>query len=111
VTPDGSRIVTGSEDRTARIWDASKSEELARLTGHQDVVSSVAVTPDGSRIITGSADARIWKLFPYGQALIDDAKNVVPRCLTSAERDRYYLPQEPPRWCTEMKKWPYSEAG
>jgi hypothetical protein len=71
------------------------------------------VTPDGTRIVTGSSDttARIWDLFPSGQALIDDAKNAVPRCLTSAERKRYYLPPEPPRWCTEMKKWPYGEAG
>jgi WD40 repeat protein len=109
VTPDGSRILTGSYDRGARIWDAASGRELARLTGHEGWVTSVAVTPDGTRIVTGSWDntARIWDLFPSGQALIDDAKNVVPGCLTSAERERYYLPPESPRWCYDMAKYPY----
>ena len=62
VTPDGARIVTGSWDKTARIWDARSGAEIAVLTGHVDGVSSVAGTPDGSRIVTGSWDktARIW---------------------------------------------------
>ena len=62
MTPDGARIVTGSTDGTARIWDAGSGTELAELKGHGHVVYSVAVTRDGSRIITGSDDAiaRIW---------------------------------------------------
>ena len=35
VTPDGARIVTGSDDKTARIWDAKTGAELAQPhTGH-----------------------------------------------------------------------------
>ncbi|MFX8797515.1 hypothetical protein ABTM57_19550, partial [Acinetobacter baumannii] len=34
VSPDGSRIVTGSADHTARIWDATTGAELAVLNGH-----------------------------------------------------------------------------
>ena len=62
MTPDGARIVTGSADRTARVWDAKTGAELVQLKGHTDEVRSVAVTPDGARIVTGSADrtARIW---------------------------------------------------
>ena len=62
VTPDGARIVTGSTDSTARIWDASTGAELSLLKGHTGHVNRVAVTPDGTRIVTGSADqtARIW---------------------------------------------------
>ena len=62
VTPDGARIVTGSDDNTARVWDASTGAELLQLKGHTDAVSGVAVTPDGARIVTGSADntARVW---------------------------------------------------
>jgi hypothetical protein len=61
VTPDAARIVTGSADGTARIWDAKSGAEIIQLKG-TDVVNSVALTPDGSRIVTGSADgtARIW---------------------------------------------------
>jgi hypothetical protein len=61
-SPDGSRVVTASNDKTARIWDAAKGKEIAVLRGHEDAVNSAAFSPDGSRIVTASADqtARIW---------------------------------------------------
>ena len=60
-SPDGSRIVTASWDKTARIWDAATAQEIAVLRGH-DSVYSAAFSPDGSRIVTASPDetARIW---------------------------------------------------
>jgi hypothetical protein len=59
---DGSRIVTTSADKTARIWDAASAKEIAVLRGHDDGVYSAAFSRDGSRIVTASADktARIW---------------------------------------------------
>ena len=58
--PDGSRIVTASEDKTARIWDAATGREICGLRGHRTVIRRLQ--PDGSRIVTASADktARIW---------------------------------------------------
>ena len=53
-SPDGSRIVTGSDDRTAKVWDARTGAELLTLKGHTDAVSSASFSPDGSRIVTGS---------------------------------------------------------
>ena len=53
-SPDGSRIVTASDDKTARIWDAATAKEIAVLRGHDDVVNSAAFSPDGSRIVTAS---------------------------------------------------------
>ena len=35
-SPDGSRIVTASSDKTARIWDAATGKEIAVLRGHDD---------------------------------------------------------------------------
>jgi WD40 repeat protein len=62
VTPDGARIVSGSRDRSVRVWDARTGTELAVLKGHIAWISSVALTSDGARIVTGSGDgtARIW---------------------------------------------------
>jgi WD domain, G-beta repeat len=62
ISRDGTRIVTGSEDNTARVWDAKTFAELGRLAGHTGAVYSVAFSPDGARIVTGSADntARVW---------------------------------------------------
>jgi WD40 repeat protein/serine/threonine protein kinase len=61
-SPDGSRIVTASHDKTARIWEARTGAELAVLSGHAGPVSHAAYSPDGTRIATASADktARIW---------------------------------------------------
>ena len=61
-SPDGSRIVTASGDKTARIWDAASAKEIAVLRGHDNPVTSAAFSPDGSRIVTASWDktARIW---------------------------------------------------
>jgi uncharacterized membrane-anchored protein YhcB (DUF1043 family) len=61
-SPDGSRIVTASLDRTARIWDAASGKEIAVLRGHDGLLRSAAFSPDGSRIVTASYDktARIW---------------------------------------------------
>ncbi len=61
-SPDGTRIVTASDDKTARIWDARTGAQLAVLSGHGDRVDSAAYSPDGTRIVTASLDktARIW---------------------------------------------------
>ena len=61
-SPDGTRVVTASSDKTARIWDAATAKEIAALRGHDDTVYCAAFSPDGSRIITASRDgtARIW---------------------------------------------------
>jgi WD40 repeat protein len=55
-------VVTSSEDRTARIWDAATGAERLRLVGHTDQVISAAFSPDGASVVTGSYDrtARIW---------------------------------------------------
>ena len=113
VTPDGTRIITGANDKTTRIWDARTFAEIARLdhpgqVSHLGAVSSVALTLDGVRIVTGSDDgaARIWELFPAGQALIEQAKSLAPRCLTAEHRQRFHLAAAPPGWCKTMQKWP-----
>jgi WD40 repeat protein/serine/threonine protein kinase len=62
-SPDGQKIVTGSSDQTAKVWDAVRGTELLTLKGHTGNVVSVAFSPDGRRIFTGGADqkARIWE--------------------------------------------------
>ena len=108
VSPDGQSVVTGSNDSTARIWDAGTGAERVVLNGHRNWVVAVAVSPDGQTVVTGSYDntARIWDVFDT-QALIDHAKARVQHCLTESERDRYHLAKEPLKWCRELKKWPY----
>jgi WD40 repeat protein len=62
VSGDGSRIATGAEGGTVKVWDAHSRKELLILPGHTSPVSSVAVSGDGSRIVSGSADGtvKVW---------------------------------------------------
>jgi WD40 repeat protein len=62
LSPDGSRIVTGSVDETAKVWDATTGREIRTLHGHTSAITAVAFSPDGQRIITGSNDntAKVW---------------------------------------------------
>ena len=66
ISPDNSRIYSGSEDKTIKIW-GSKTYELIKSFEDPEVLQldkilSVAYTPDGARIVTGSADNKI-KIF------------------------------------------------
>ena len=66
-SPDGTRIVSGSADKTVRVWDAATGQPIGQpLTGHTDAVSSVAFSPDGDRIASGSDDntVRLWDAAP-----------------------------------------------
>jgi WD40 repeat protein len=55
-SPDGSRIVSASYDRTLKLWDAKTGAELTTLAGHRNSAFACAFSPDGSRIASGSPD-------------------------------------------------------
>ena len=62
-SPDGTRIVSGSDDKTVRVWDAEMGVQIGSpLQGHAHHVKSVAFSPDGTRIVSGSCDktVRVW---------------------------------------------------
>ena len=62
---DGKRVVTASEDQTARVWDLSGATPVATLlSGHEARVTSASFSADGKRVVTASWDntARVWDL-------------------------------------------------
>src|SRR5262249_50292027 len=65
-TPDGSTILTGSVDRTARLWDAATHTALGPVFRHEGPIEDVAITPDGKLAITAGGDMaiRVWDLDP-----------------------------------------------
>jgi WD40 repeat protein len=58
----GRRVITGSLDGTAAVWDARSGRRIATMRGHGDQVWGAAFNPDGTRVVTASADrtARVW---------------------------------------------------
>lgn len=59
-SPDGRQIASGSEDRTARLWNLATGE--SRVLPHDASVMRVRYTSDGTRVITGGSDGvvRVW---------------------------------------------------
>ena len=61
-SPDGTRVVSGSSDKTVLIWDVTTGAEVTEMEGHSDRVWSVAFSPNGTHVVSGSDDwtVQIW---------------------------------------------------
>jgi len=87
-SPDGTKVLTGSEDRTARIWDVSTGLEVHKLT-HEDLVHAVAFSPDGTKVLTGSSDKTAWIWPVSDRDLIEQACGCLSENLTVGQWGRY----------------------
>jgi WD40 repeat protein len=58
-SPDGKQVVSGSYDRTVRLWDPATGAALQTLKGHTNAVNSVAFSPDGKQVVSGSDDRTV----------------------------------------------------
>jgi len=64
ITPDGKLGVSGSEDRTLKVWNVQTGECCQTLKGHDNEVTSVAISADGQLAVSGSKDKtlKVWSL-------------------------------------------------
>ncbi|AFY57121.1 WD40 repeat-containing protein [Rivularia sp. PCC 7116] len=64
ITPNGETLISGSYDRTVKLWDLKTGKLLKTLEGHKEAVISIAITPDGQILASGSNDntVKIWDL-------------------------------------------------
>lgn len=62
-SPDGKIVLTGSADKTARLWESATGKPLGTPLIHHGDVRSVAFSLDGNVVLTGSDDntARLWE--------------------------------------------------
>jgi len=61
-SPDGIMVLTGSYDKTARLWNAATGEHIRTFSGDTWGVWSAVFSPDGTKVLTGSSDdtAKLW---------------------------------------------------
>jgi WD40 repeat protein/tRNA A-37 threonylcarbamoyl transferase component Bud32 len=64
VSPDGTKVLTGSSDETLRLWDTASGQEKKILSGHHAKILTAFFTPDGKRALSGAEDGtlRLWDL-------------------------------------------------
>ena len=54
----GDKFITGSYDRTCKVWNTATGDELLTLEGHRNVVYAIAFNnPYGDKIVTGALRA------------------------------------------------------
>lgn len=83
-SPDGTQVLTGSYDGTARIWSAAPlpnfGSDIRVLAGHTRPTASMDWSPDGTQLVTGGYDhtVRIWDMTTGTQArLWDEHEDIV----------------------------------
>jgi WD40 repeat protein len=58
-SPNGKMILSGSSDRTIKVWDATSAQLLRTFSGDYGAVSAVAFLPDGHRVASASLNGAI----------------------------------------------------
>ncbi|NJO19542.1 MAG: hypothetical protein HC838_05040, partial [Spirulinaceae cyanobacterium RM2_2_10] len=56
IAPDGRFLVSGSHDKTVKVWNLYTGQLLYTLAGHSDWVSAVAIAPNNRTLSSGSVD-------------------------------------------------------
>ena len=61
-SPDGRTAVSGSRDKTLKLWDVPTGREIRTLMGHKEMVMAVAYSPDGKSVVSASQDGtlKLW---------------------------------------------------
>jgi WD40 repeat protein/uncharacterized caspase-like protein len=67
LSPDGTRLLVGSFNKTAELWDLATGQRI-RTFAHTAAVWALAFSSDGTRILTGDAAERTSKVFLWDVA-------------------------------------------
>ena len=74
---DGNRVLTGTADGAARIWDVQTGKVVGKPMNHESWIRAVAFSPDDKLILTGCDDktAQLWDAVtcvPVGEPILHE---------------------------------------
>ncbi len=61
---DGSRFLSGSYDKTVKLWETESESSIYTFEGHEDWITSVCFSPDDNLALSGSRDKtiKLWDI-------------------------------------------------
>jgi WD40 repeat protein len=86
-TPDGKFAISGSDDRTVRVWDTATGNSVAELKGLPRAVLGVALSPDGKQALTvdGGREYTVWDVARQVQLRRVPGPNLSATCIALSE--------------------------
>ena len=104
---DGRSLVSGSDDKTVKLWDMQTGGAIRTFSGHTELVCSVSISVDGVTIASGSFDKtiRLWNT-QTGEC-----------CCIIEQPEKVYLvrfsPKNPQHFLSgaDLKVWQWNTSG
>lgn len=107
-SPDGTQIVTSSEDKSVRVWDAKSTKHTGRLDGAAGVVNAARFSQDGKTVFSAGADAlvRAWTLASDSErVVVEGVGGAVNRFLMTKDGQRIITGDQIGRVWSWDRKW------
>jgi len=92
-SPDGTSLVSGSQDQTVKFWDVQTGGVIKTFYGHTDWVLSVSISADCTTIASGSDDKtiRLWDIWTRECHCVIKQQNPVVHIRFSPTNSRHLI--------------------
>jgi WD40 repeat protein len=87
-------VVSGSDDKTVRVWSLTEKKKVVVYHGHTSFVKKVQVTADDQYLVSGSGDftVRVWDMKSRNiKAIISAVENIFTEFIVSKKENAIYL--------------------
>jgi len=103
-SPNGRMAVSGSADKTLKLWDLATGLAIRTFGGHADTVTVIAFSPDGRTVLSGSSDRtlKLWDVATGTEIRTFEGHTGVVKALAFAPDGQTAISASP---AGEVKTW------